>query len=294
MNAVSLASPALASAATTVPLARSSDLGVPRIVIWVGVAVIVLIVGGIIRLARKRRLRGEAGFALEHGWQPVPSADLATRWAVPPFNAGERRESRLTLAKRVGDTTVTLGELATSTTARGQSVVVPWTFIALSRPGVPFPSTAFVSERLRKATRQEVGQTDFALGDPDFDAKRWVKSESPQFAFDLLQGRLREVLLTEPTAKSHVYLLGGDLIVARRGAYHRESLMGLLEEALAVSQAIPDHAWERLGMRPFDAAALWQGVLGGGTAAELWPQSQRPQSQPPQPQRPQATGGTAR
>ena len=86
--------------------------------------------------------------------------------------------------------------------------------------------------------------SDLELGSPEFTRTFRVKADSPQFAADVLQPQMTQLLLTQPDIG---WRFDGDsLVVVRKGQQSIEEIESTLVHMDAILDTVRRHVWRAI------------------------------------------------
>jgi hypothetical protein len=210
------------------------------------VALIVVVVVASSR-ARQRRLEGMASYAAQREWRFTPTGTgLESRFPGDPFGHGHSRhasnvvegwfEGRAFLAF---DYRYTTGSGDSSSTYDFSVMTMH-----LGELAHPVPKLQVVEYRGLGRFFAGLFGSDLVLGDPVFDERFQVQTDSPELAHDVLHADLRAML---STYQDRAWRLQGDsLVMFRRGKHTPAEIDAVLGSMKAILDRVPPAVWDRL------------------------------------------------
>lgn len=212
----------------------------------VPIAVVVMLVLAVVRTssAHKQRLGDLAAYAAQHEWRFTPDgAGLETRFPGDPFGRGHSRRATNVVEGRY-DARPFLAFDYSYVTGSGDDSTHHQCSVMTMHLGLTTPM-------LQVSPQGSIGRffsrllgTDFQVGDPAFDDHHRVRTDSPQFAIDVLHPSMR-VLLAAYGDRGWRFQ-GDSMLMVRQGRHTPQEIDAVLLAMKAIIDQVPPHVWARL------------------------------------------------
>jgi hypothetical protein len=217
----------------------------PIVVLAIGIAVVVLVAVISYRMDKKRREALQA-FALSNGWTYSASDDSwCDRFAGEPFGEGDSRTSRNILRGPYEGTEMVAFDYCYEThssDSKGNRNTTKHRF-AICALGLkaPLPGLELSPESLMTRLGNAIGFDDVELESEDFNRRYRVHARDAKFAYDVLNPRTMQALLTRPAV--HMRLLDADAVSWSSGRLDPVELLAHLSTLQLVVAGIPSFVW---------------------------------------------------
>ncbi|TGO05925.1 hypothetical protein [Serinibacter arcticus] len=213
--------------------------------------VIVLVVVG----ARRNRARvGElAGLAAARGWRFHPDGrGLEERFTGDPFGRGRRRTASQVLeGVHQGWPFIAFDYSYVTSSGNDGRDTTSWFSVVSLHLGARAPLLQVRPQSAFGRFFADSFGSDFRIGHAPFDDSFDVRTDSPEFALDVLGPQVAEMLLA---TRDRAWRWHGDsLLVFRPGRHAAAEIDGVLAQAAHLLGLVPPHVWARLRGGPSDA-----------------------------------------
>lgn len=197
--------------------------------------------------ARQRRLEGMASYAAQREWRFTPSGTgLEQRFPGDPFGHGHsRRASNVVEGWFEGRAFLAFDYRYTSGSGdNADTYVFSVMTMHLGDLLHPVPKLQVAEYRGLGRFFSNLFGNDLVLGDPVFDERFHVQTDSPELARDVLTADLRAMLTTY---QDRAWRLQGDsLVMFRRGKHSPAEIDAVLTSMKAILDRVPPAVWDRL------------------------------------------------
>jgi hypothetical protein len=217
----------------------------PFLVLGIGIALVIVVAAVSYRLDKKRRAVLQA-FALSSGWTYVASDDSwCDRFAGAPFGEGDNRRARNILHGPYQGTDMVAFDYryeTHSTDGKGHRTTTKhhYSVCALGMRA-PLPGLELSPESVFTRLGNAIGFDDVELESEDFNRRYRVHARDPKFAYDVLNPRTMQALLTRPAL--HMRLLDADAVCWSSGRLDPPDLLERLSTLQLVVAGIPSFVW---------------------------------------------------
>jgi hypothetical protein len=217
----------------------------PFLLLAIGIAVVVAVAVISYRLDKKRRALLQA-FALSNGWTYLASDDSwCERFDGTPFGEGDNHKARNILHGAYQGTDMVAFDYSYdthSTDSKGHRSTTTHRFAvcALDLPA-SLPGLELSPESLFTRFGNAIGFDDVELESEDFNRQYRVNAQDAKFAYDVLNPRTMEALLSRPAL--HMRLLDADAVCWSSGRLDPVELLARLSTLQLVVAGIPSFVW---------------------------------------------------
>ena len=217
----------------------------PVLLVVLGIAVVIA-VGVYAYQADKKRRAALQAFALSNGWTYSAADDSwCNRFAGSPFGDGDHRRSRNVLQGQHNGVPMVAFDYSYethSTDSKGNRTTTThrYAVCALQLPA-PLPLLELSPESVLTRVAGALGVPDIELESEDFNRRYRVKAHDRKFAYDVLNPRTMQALLSRPA--QHMRLLDVDAICWENGRLAPVELIARLSTLQTLITGIPSFVW---------------------------------------------------
>lgn len=225
------------------------------LVVLATVGIIALVIVLAVVGARRNRARvGElAGLAAARGWRFHPDGrGLESRFTGDPFGRGRRRTASQVLeGTHQGWPFIAFDYSYVTSSGSDNQDSTSWFSVVSLHLGAQAPLLQVRPQSAFGRFFANSFGSDFRIGHPPFDDAFDVRTDAPEFALDVLQPPVVEMLLA---TRERAWRFSGDsLLVFRPGRHAAAEIDGVLAQATHLLGLVPPHVWTRLRGGPTDA-----------------------------------------
>ena len=211
---------------------------------FVAVIVVVVVAGS---RAKQRRLDGMASYAAQREWRFNPSGTgLERRFPGDPFGHGHSRSATNVVEGWYEGRAFLAFDYRYTTGSGEDSSTYAFSVMTMHLGDLlhPVPQLQVAEYRGLGRFFAHLFGTDLVLGDPVFDQRFHVQTESPELARDVLTADLRAML---SAYQDRAWRLQGDsLVMFRRGRHTPAEIDAVLGSMKAILDRVPPVVWDRL------------------------------------------------
>lgn len=210
-----------------------------------GLVVISAVVGYRIR-APRRRWAALTAFAAERGWQPQQhDPSLVSRWPEHPFGRGEDRQARDVLTGAYRGRSILAFQYSyeePSGDSEGHPTTKTRRFaVCTVRLPAPLPDLSVDPTTFMYRVARGVGFPALRFADEKFDHAYAVHAAEPEFAYDVIDPGMMELLLRRDRVAW--WIRGDDLVCWWPGTYDPATVLSRFDLLIDILEAIPPHVW---------------------------------------------------
>ncbi len=213
-----------------------------------------VVVLAVVGVRRNRARVGElAQLAAARGWRFHPDGrGLEQRFTGDPFGRGRRRTASQVLEGTHQGWPFVAFDYSYVTSSGGDGRDdTSWFSVVSLHLGAHAPLLQVLPQTAFGRFFADSFGSDFRIGHAPFDDAFDVRTDSPEFALDVLQPPVVEMLLA---TRERAWRLSGDsLLVFRPGRHTPAEVDGVLAQATHLLGLVPPHVWTRLRGGPSDA-----------------------------------------
>ncbi len=193
-----------------------------------------------------KRRAALVAFAASEGWTYSARDDSwAARFTGSPFGEGDHREARNVMCGTVDGRPMAAFDFSYQThnsDGRGGSDTTTHRFAvcALALPAI-LPRLELSPESVLSRIGSTLGMQDIELESEDFNRRYRVQATDPKFAYDVLNPRTMQVLISRPAL--HLRLAGSDALCWEAGITDAVTLLSRLSVLKTLLAGIPSYVW---------------------------------------------------
>lgn len=196
---------------------------------------------------QKQRVAGLQGLARQREWRfTADGRGLESRFPGDPFGRGGRRHATNVVEGRYEGRPFLAFDYSYVTRSGDHSTTHSFSVVTmhLGQLGCPAPMLQVSPQGSLGRFFSGLFGTDFQVGAPGFDEAFHVRTDSPQFALDVLHPGLTAML---GTYQDRAWRLQGDsLLMFRSGRHTPQEIDAVLWSMKAILDQVPGQVWGRL------------------------------------------------
>jgi Protein of unknown function (DUF3137) len=194
----------------------------------------------------KKRRAALQGYAASNGWSYTASdVSWCVRFSGTPFDTGDNLKARNILQGSWNAMPMVAFDYSYETHSTddkgGRSTTVHRFAICALQLRAPLPMLQLTPESLLSRVADALGATDIELESEDFNRRYRVKARDPKFAYDVLNPRTMQALMSLPA--QNLRLLDVDAITWAPGRLAPVDLPARLSTLKLLVDGIPSFVW---------------------------------------------------
>jgi hypothetical protein len=196
-------------------------------------------------LKHKQKIAEFTAYAARRGWRYTEKdQSLVERFRGQPFGTGQSRRAQHVLRGRHRDRDASAFEYS-YTVSRGDnnSETYRFTVVVLATPA-PRPMLEVTKEGLGRKLLGFVGVRDLQLESDEFNETFHVRTDDEKFAYDILNPKMMEWMLSGPALDLPFRFEGTHLLVWLREEFQMSTVDSLLDFASDVLDRTPSFVWK--------------------------------------------------